>query len=86
MLYHKLRRFLKDEQAQDLIEYTLLLGFVALVAVGLMSQAGYGVQGIWGTANSTIAQANSSPVTNQGGGGSGGDGGHGDGDGDGHRH
>jgi len=80
MLFRKLRRFLEDEQAQDLIEYTLLLGFVALVAAGLMSQAGYGVQGIWGTANSTIAQANSSgPTGSQGGGGSGG--GHGDGDG-----
>jgi Flp pilus assembly pilin Flp len=82
MLLRKLIRFLKDEQAQDLIEYTLLLGFVALVTVGLMSQASYGVQGIWGTANSTIAQANSNPAGTPAGGGSGGHGdGHGDGDG-----
>ena len=35
-----LRRFRHDESAQDLIEYALLIGLVALVAVSAVSQVG----------------------------------------------
>lgn len=48
----------KDEEGQDLIEYTLLLAFVALVAAGLFVQAGNVTAGIWGTANSVLTSAN----------------------------
>ena len=51
------KRFWQDEQGQDLIEYTLLLAFVALVAAGLFIQAGQSVSGIWGTANETLTNA-----------------------------
>ena len=88
MPYKVLRKFFREDRAQDLIEYTLLLGFVALVSAGLMAQSGLGLQGIWGGASSTIALANGgSPDTSttpppSGGGGSGsGDHGHGDHDG-----
>ena len=60
MFYRKLRRFLEEERAQDLIEYTLLLAFVALVSAGLMSQAGSSLLSTWGGASSTIAVANGS--------------------------
>ncbi|MBZ5577204.1 MAG: Flp family type IVb pilin [Acidobacteriia bacterium] len=54
-------RFLKqlwsNEEGQDLIEYTLLLAFVALVAAGLFINAGQSVSGIWGTASSRLAAA-----------------------------
>lgn len=53
-----IRRFWKDEAGQDLIEYTLLLAFVALVAAGLFIQAGNVTAGIWTTANSILASAN----------------------------
>jgi Flp pilus assembly pilin Flp len=53
-----LRNFWKDEDGQDLIEYTLLLAFVALVAAGLFIQAGTVTAGIWGTANSMLTSAN----------------------------
>jgi Flp pilus assembly pilin Flp len=80
MLYRKLKRFLGEDRAQDLIEYSLLIAFVGLVSVGLMSQAGGGVQGIWSGASSTIAVANGgSPDTTTpppGNGGGGGDGHH----------
>ena len=39
--------FLKDEQGQDLIEYTLLLAFVALASAALFIGAGNSVSGIW---------------------------------------
>jgi Flp pilus assembly pilin Flp len=48
----------KNEEGQDLIEYTLLLAFVALVAAGLFIQAGNVTAGIWGTANSILTSAN----------------------------
>ena len=35
-----LRRFCRDDSAQDLIEYALLVGLVALVAVSAVSQVG----------------------------------------------
>ena len=37
---------------------TLLLAFVALVAVGLFSQAGVATAGIWKAANSKLTAAN----------------------------
>jgi Flp pilus assembly pilin Flp len=35
-----LRRFRRDDSGQDLIEYALLIGLVALVAVSAVSQIG----------------------------------------------
>jgi Flp pilus assembly pilin Flp len=35
-----LRRFRRDDRAQDLIEYALLVALVALVAVSAVSQVG----------------------------------------------
>jgi Flp pilus assembly pilin Flp len=52
-----LRRFLKDEHAQDLIEYTLLLAFVCLTSAALFIGVGGSVGGIWNSANSTLAAA-----------------------------
>jgi Flp pilus assembly pilin Flp len=52
------KNFWKEDEGQDLIEYTLLLAFVALVAAGLFIQAGTVTAGIWGTANSVLTSAN----------------------------
>jgi Flp pilus assembly pilin Flp len=52
--------FLRDEQGQDLIEYTLLLAFVALASAALSIGAGNSVQGIWTVTNSQLAAANTS--------------------------
>ena len=57
-----LRRFWNGEEGQDLIEYTLLLAFVALVAAGLFIQAGNVTAGIWGTANSILTSASTAAV------------------------
>jgi Flp pilus assembly pilin Flp len=51
--------FLRDEQGQDLIEYTLLLAFVALASAALFIGAGNSVKGIWSTTNSQLTAANS---------------------------
>lgn len=51
-------RFWQDESGQDLIEYTLLMAFVALASASLFISAGSSVQGIWGSANTQLANAN----------------------------
>jgi Flp pilus assembly pilin Flp len=53
-----LKRFLRDEQGQDLIEYTLLLAFVCLASAVLFISAGKSVSGIWTATNSRLAAAN----------------------------
>jgi Flp pilus assembly pilin Flp len=53
-----LRNFWNDEQGQDLIEYTLLMAFVALASAALFLSAGGSINGIWSTSNSRLAAAN----------------------------
>ena len=50
--------FLNDEQGQDLIEYTLLMAFVALASAGLLLGAGGSIKGIWSVSNNQLTQAN----------------------------
>ena len=52
-------RLLKEEQGQDLVEYTLLLAFVALASAALFISAGGAIQGIWTAANTKLTSANS---------------------------
>jgi Flp pilus assembly pilin Flp len=51
--------FLREENGQDLIEYTLLLAFVALASAAVFIGAGGSISGIWGTTNSQLSNANS---------------------------
>jgi Flp pilus assembly pilin Flp len=53
------RTFWKDDQGQDLIEYTLLMAFVALASAALFLGAGGSISGIWSTSNSQLVAANS---------------------------
>jgi len=55
-----LRKFIKDEQGQDLIEYTLLLAFVCLATSALFVSSGGSLSGIWTSANSRLVTANTS--------------------------
>lgn len=52
------KNFLQEETGQDLIEYTLLLAFVALGSAALFTSAGRSVKGIWTITNSTLGAAN----------------------------
>lgn len=53
-----LRNFVREEDGQDLIEYTLLLAFVCLASAALFITAGGSMNGIWTTANSITTRAN----------------------------
>lgn len=54
------KRFWNEEDGQDLVEYTLLLAFVALASAAMFISAGTSVSSIWSQANSRLAQAGSS--------------------------
>jgi Flp pilus assembly pilin Flp len=54
-----LRNFWNDEQGQDLIEYTLLVAFVALASSAIFLAAGGSIQGIWSGTVDNLASANS---------------------------
>ena len=56
-----IKRFWKNEQGQDLIEYTLLIAFVALASAGLFMGAGGSVSTIWTTANAQLTNAANTP-------------------------
>jgi Flp pilus assembly pilin Flp len=58
MFMDLLYRFIRDEQGQDLIEYTLLMSFIVLVSVAIFTKAGKSTSGIWSSASSTLAAAN----------------------------
>jgi len=49
--------FLKEDQGQDLIEYTLLMAFVALASAVIFSNAGSSVNTIWKDAKNTLSNA-----------------------------
>jgi len=53
-----MKDFFGNEQGQDLIEYTLLMAFVAIASAGLFLGAGGDVKGVWTTSNNQLAQAN----------------------------
>ncbi|PWU03574.1 MAG: hypothetical protein C5B51_18725 [Terriglobia bacterium] len=51
-------QFWNEDAGQDLIEYTLLMAFVALASAALFLGAGGSISGIWTTSNSQLAAAN----------------------------
>jgi Flp pilus assembly pilin Flp len=57
-----LKRFILDEGGQDLVEYTLLMAFVALAAAAIFIAAGQSITGIWSKANSQLKKANDAAI------------------------
>ena len=56
----QIRKFMNDEQGQDLIEYTLLMAFVALASAALFLGAGGNISGVWKSGNTQLSTANTS--------------------------
>jgi Flp pilus assembly pilin Flp len=52
-----IRRFLKDEDGQDLIEYTLLIGVLVLASAAILGKTGSSVSGVWTGANTVLHNA-----------------------------
>jgi Flp pilus assembly pilin Flp len=56
-LFQWTRGFWQDENGQDLIEYTLLMAFVALSSAALFINTGSSVSKIWSSGNSALSLA-----------------------------
>jgi Flp pilus assembly pilin Flp len=52
-----LKSFLKNEEGQDMVEYTLLLAFVALSAGAAYVSIGTNVSSIWSKAQGDLSSA-----------------------------
>ena len=50
-------RFVREEQGQDLVEYTLLLAFVCLASAALFIGAGKSMANIWVDTNLIMTNA-----------------------------
>jgi Flp pilus assembly pilin Flp len=60
------RSFVRDEQAQDLVEYALLVGLIVLGAVTLLTQTGDQIEGIFTTIVNSLTSANANASGNAG--------------------
>jgi Flp pilus assembly pilin Flp len=47
----------RDESGQDLIEYTLLMAFIALASAAIFVNAGGSISSIWGNASNQLSNA-----------------------------
>ncbi|MGA3043737.1 MAG: Flp family type IVb pilin [Bryobacteraceae bacterium] len=52
-----MHRLWTDDKGQDLIEYTLLMAFVALGSAALFLGAGTSISSIWSTTNMQLSAA-----------------------------
>ncbi len=59
-MQHFLNRLWREEDGQDLIEYTLLITFIAIATAAVVGQGQNSIRSIWSSSNSTITQANTS--------------------------
>lgn len=57
MTIEMLKNFVREEEGQDLIEYTLLLAFVALASAALFIGAGQSINTIWKVTNNILSNA-----------------------------
>jgi Flp pilus assembly pilin Flp len=51
--------FWKEEEGQDMVEYALLLAFVALAAVTVLSSVKTQISQLWSSVNSSLSKAGS---------------------------
>jgi len=51
------QNFLKEESGQDLIEYTLLLAFIALASASIFFSAGGSINSIWAQGSTQLSNA-----------------------------
>jgi Flp pilus assembly pilin Flp len=58
-----LNKFWRDEEGQDLIEYTLLLAFMCLVGAAIFIPVGTEVGGIWSNTSTVVTKANSAAAS-----------------------
>jgi len=54
-----LLNFWHEEEGQDLIEYSLLITFIAIACAAMLGAGRPAINGVWQNTNNQLAQANS---------------------------
>ena len=54
-----LKTFWQEEDGQDMVEYALLLAFIALAAIAVMGSVSKSLNNVWTTINTQLGSANS---------------------------
>ena len=57
MFHSFVNAFLIEEDGQDLVEYSLLLAFIALAATAVLGNVRTQIQGIWNSVNTKLNTA-----------------------------
>ena len=57
-MWQRLRTFWRQDEGQDLVEYTLLLAFVLFITAGVASIGGDSIRGITSKSNAQLSAAN----------------------------
>jgi Flp pilus assembly pilin Flp len=63
LLLRSIGGFWRDENGQDLIEYTLLMAFVALASAALFTSSGSSVSKVWSSSSSALSRAASTAAS-----------------------
>jgi Flp pilus assembly pilin Flp len=58
MVLAQIQRFWREEEGQDLVEYSLLLAFIALAAVSILTTVQTNIKNLWTTVNTGLTKAN----------------------------
>jgi len=63
MVHNFVNAFLKEEDGQDLVEYSLLMAFIGLAAIGILTTVKTSVHTLWSTVNTKLTTANTAANT-----------------------
>lgn len=58
-----LRRLWTEDEGQDMIEYSLLITFIAIATMWFLGAGGPSIRGVWSGANNTVSQANTTAAS-----------------------
>ena len=56
-MFLRMREFWREESGQDIVEYSLLITFIAIATMWVIAGSRPAVNGIWTGANTTITNA-----------------------------
>ncbi|MBV9266808.1 MAG: Flp family type IVb pilin [Acidobacteriaceae bacterium] len=63
MITSALRTFWQEEDGQDLVEYSLLLAFIALAAISVLNGAGTSIKSLFTGMSSALVNASASAAS-----------------------
>lgn len=58
-----LGRLWREENGRDLIEYSLLIMFIAITCMWFIGAGGPTIRGVWASANSTVDEASTAAAS-----------------------